>query len=127
MLYSRVLEVLATVQFTPEIIAGIVGVILMMIFAYFPKLNTAYAGLATEVKSWIMLGVLLLAEVIICLLSFYGVIATEPTFSWGTALKVAFALIASNQPAYRLLPKTKEVSEIIIKRDAVAEEKVLEE
>ena len=106
------------VLFTPEVIAGIVGVVLTLTFAYFPKLRQAYAGLATEVKSYIMLGLLLLAEVVICLLAYYGVIVTVPPFSWGTVLRVAFALIASNQPIYNAIPKAEDVAEIIADRDA---------
>ena len=118
MLYSKVMEVLATIQFTPEVIAGLVGALLVLVFNYFPKLSEAYAGLEPAVKSYIMLGLLLVAEAIICALSYYGVIATEPPFSWIEALKVAFALVVANQSLYKLLPKSKVVQEAIKERDA---------
>lgn len=106
------------VMFTPEVIAGIVGLVLTLIFAYFPGLRQKYAVLAKEVKQFIMLGLLLLAETIICVLSYYGVIITEPAFTLNTALKVAFALLVANQPVYKLLPQANDVKELVIVRDA---------
>ena len=107
-----------TVIFTPEVIAGFVGLVLMLVFAYFPGLRQKYAVLASETKSYIMLGLLGTAEVIICLLSYFGIIVTEPAFSLGTAMKVFFALLVSNQPTYKLLPQATDVKELIIVRDA---------
>ena len=107
-----------TVQFTPEVIAGFVGLALMLVFAYFPVLRQKFAVLATETKSYIMLGLLALAEVTICLLSYYGVIVTEPAFSLSTAMKVFFALLVANQPTYKLLPQATDVKELIIVRDS---------
>lgn len=106
------------VIFSPEGIAAIVGAILAITFAYFPKLRTWYAGLASEVKSYIMLGLLFLAEIVISLLSYYQVIVTVPPYSFNTALRIAFALIVANQPVYNLLPEAKDVKKIRIMRDA---------
>ena len=58
---------------------------------------------------FIALGILLLAEVVISLFSYYQVITTIPPFSWEEALAIAGALIVSNQPVQQLLPPTKDV------------------
>jgi len=107
-----------TITFTPEVIAGFVGFALMLIFAYFPVLRQKFAVLATETKSYIMLGLLVLAEVVICLLSYYGIITTEPAFSLTTAMKIFFALLVANQPTYKLLPQATDVKELVMVRDA---------
>jgi len=110
--------------FSPQGIASIVGVVLAVLFAYFPKLRTWFAGLASEVKSYIMLGVLLLAEIVISLLSYYQVIVTVPPFTWVTAVQIAFALLISNQPTYTLLPEAKDVKEIRVTRDILLSKEV---
>ena len=107
-----------TVIFTPEVISGIVGFVLMLAFAYFPGLRVWFAGLASEVKSWIMIGLLLVAAVIITLLAQYGVIATTEPVTWLTCAKVALALLIANQPAYQLAPLTADVKAAKSARDA---------
>ena len=106
------------VTFTSEGIAAIVGFILMITFAYFPGIRQWYAVLASEVKSYIMIGLLILAEIVICVLAYYGVIYTVPEFSIGTALQIALYLLVSNQPTYKLLPQAKDVKELVLARDA---------
>ena len=106
------------VTFTPEGIAVIVGFVLMILFAYLPKLRQWYAVLASEVKSYIMLGLLLLAELVICLLSYYRVITTVPPFDLLTAGKIALALLVSNQPTYKLLPQASDVKTLVLIRNA---------
>jgi putative flippase GtrA len=110
--------------FSPQGIASIVGVVIAILFAYFPKLRTWFAGLASEVKSYIMLGVLLLAEIVISLLSYYQVIVTVPPFTWVTAVQIAFALLISNQPTYTLLPEAKDVKEVRVSRDILLSKEV---
>ena len=95
--------------FNPIAIAAGVGTLTAIFFAYFPKVRVWFASLEQETRSLINLGILLLAEVVISLLSYYQVITTVPPFSWEEALAIAGALIVSNQPVQQLLPPTKDV------------------
>lgn len=47
-------------QLSPELIVSITGVIVSLVFSYFPALRTRFAALKQEVKSGIMLGVMAL-------------------------------------------------------------------
>ena len=47
-------------QFTAELLAGIVGGVISLLFNYFPVLNTWYAAKSKEFKSLSMLGLMLL-------------------------------------------------------------------
>ena len=105
------------VNFAPEAIASIVGVVLALIFAYFPKLRTWYAALASEVKSYIMLGLLLVAEIAIALLSYYGVIPTTEPITLAKCISIALALLISNQPTYLILPEAGDVKALRLTRD----------
>jgi len=98
------------INFTPEIIAGIVGVLLTLIFAYFPKLRVAYGGLQSEIKSLIMLGLLAATAVVITLLAQGGVITTSEPVTWMLFGKVLFAALIANQPVYTILPKLADVT-----------------
>jgi len=97
-------------MFDPEFISGVVGLILALAFAYFPKLNTWYAGLQTEHKSFIMIGLLLATTVGIAILSIYKVIPAPEPLTWFSVVKVFFAALIVNQPAYVLIPETKSVT-----------------
>jgi len=99
-------------DFTPELIASIVGVALSWLFAWFPGLRTWYANLKPAVKSGIMLGMLGLASVAVYLLAFYGVIqVTEPITIW-RLITVFFISSTLNQTAYTLTPEAPDVREI---------------
>jgi len=113
------------ITFTPEAIAALVGFILMIVFAYFPGVRQWYAVLASEVKSYIMLGLLLLAELVISLLAYYQVITTVPPFNIMTALQIALALLVSNQPTYRLFPEAADVKALRLARDVVIAKKLV--
>jgi hypothetical protein len=105
------------ISFTPEVLAGIVGLFMMLVFAYFPKLRTWYAGLVSEVKSYIMIGLLLATAAAITLLAQSGVITTTEPITWVLFVKVMLAVLVGNQPAYTLLPKTGDVKAAKLARD----------
>lgn len=98
------------IALTPEVIAGVVGVLLSLIFAYFPKLNVLYAGLATEVKSLIMIGLLLATSLVIAALSHFGIIQTTEPVTWFLLVKVFVVALMTNQPTYTILPETRGVT-----------------
>jgi len=104
------------ISFTPEVIGGLVGLVLTLIFAYFPGLNVAYAGLKSEVKSYIMLGLLVAAAAIITLLAQQGIIPTTAPVTWLDFGKVVLALLIANQPTYTLLPEAKAVKQAKLAR-----------
>lgn len=111
--------------FTPEVIAATVGLILTLFFSYFPKIRVLYGGLSSSTKSLIMLGLLLVAEVVIATLAYYGVIQTDPPIGTGSTflfrcLTVAFSLLVSNQPVYNILPEAGDVREAKLLRDGSA-------
>ncbi|MFH1118605.1 MAG: hypothetical protein V1775_02195 [Bacteroidota bacterium] len=97
------------INFGPELISGIVGVLFATIFAYIPGLRTMYAALKAEVKSLIMLGLLTVTAVVIFLLASHGIIDTLDPVGLERLLTVWFSLLITNQPAYLILPETKDV------------------
>jgi heme/copper-type cytochrome/quinol oxidase subunit 4 len=104
------------ISFTPEVIAGIVGFVLMLVFAYLPGLRVWYAGLKSEVKSYIMIGLLAVAAAVITLLSQYGIIPTTVPVTWLNCAKVILALLITNQPTYQIAPKPADVKEAKLAR-----------
>jgi hypothetical protein len=105
-----------TIIFTPEVLAGITGLLLTLLFAYFPKLRVWYGGLQSEVKSYIMIGLLFITAVGITLLAQSGLIQTAEPVTWLFAAKVFFAALIVNQPTYMLLPKAVDVKAANLKR-----------
>ena len=100
------------IEFTPELIASIVGIALSWLFGWFPGLRTWYAALKPAVKSGIMLSMLAGASTTIYLLAHYGVIQlTEPITLW-RLVTVFFAASLLNQTAYTLTPEADDVREI---------------
>ncbi len=108
-----------TISFTPEVLAGIVGLFLMLIFAYFPKLRVLYGGLASEIKSYIMLGLLLATAAVVTLLAHYGVVETTEPITWVLFVKTLFTALIINQPVYTLLPQAADVRAVKLARDAI--------
>lgn len=98
-------------MFDPEFISGAVGLFLALVFAYFPKLNTWYAGLQTETKSLIMIGLLAATTVVVTLLTIFEVVPSSEPVTWFMVVKVFFAALIVNQPVYVVIPETKSVRE----------------
>jgi len=99
------------VDFTAEAIAALGGFILMLAFAYLPTLRVAYGGLESNVKSFIMLGLLVVVEVAVGAAAYYGIIPVEGPVTWEKFVSIAIALLVSNQPTYSLLPEMADVAE----------------
>jgi len=97
-------------SFNAIAIATLVGTLLALFMAYFPTVRVWFASLDQDKKSLLNLGLLVLAEVAISLLSYYQIIKTVPPFSWQGAIAVFAALVVSNQPVQQLLPPTKDVT-----------------
>lgn len=110
-------------KFTPEFLAGVVGVLLTLIFAYFPKLRVAFGGLASEAKSGIMLGLYLLSTAVIFLLGLYGYIPVEVPLNWFDAVMIFFSLVIVGQPTYSVIPEARDVRDVKLERDYAVVEK----
>jgi len=106
------------INFTAEGIAAIGGFVLMLLFAYAPKLRVWYGGLVSNVKSYIMLGALLIVEGVLAILIWQGVIPSTEPLTWQKLVSIAIALLVSNQPTYSLLPEAKDVTAVKAVRDA---------
>ena len=104
------------INFTPEVLAMIVGVLLTLIFAYFPKLRVLYGGLQSETKSLIMLGLLLITALVITLLAYTKVITTSEPVTWWLFARVMFAALVANQPTYNILPQAADVTQAKLDR-----------
>ncbi len=107
-----------SIDFTPELVAGIVGIALSWLFGWFPGLRTWYAALKTEAKSGIMLGMLAAVSVAIYILAFYGVLETTQPLTWWKLLTVFFSASMLNQTTYTLTPQAKDVKEVKEIRDS---------
>lgn len=102
------------VEFTAQAISAIVGFVISLLFSYFPRLNTAYAALSTEVKSLIMIGMMVLATGAIVLLDYFDVINAGLTFDKGGIIQIVMTFLAAlmaNQAAYVASPQTRAVRE----------------
>ncbi len=106
-----------TINFTPEVLAAIVGFLLTLIFAYFPKLRVWYGGLVSEVKSYIMIGLLFVTGFAVTGLAHFGVLATAEPVTWMLFAKVMLAALVANQPVYTLLPEADDVKNAKLERD----------
>lgn len=99
------------ITFSAEIISGIVGGILALVFAYFPNLNTSYAGLSSEKKSLIMIWLLFVTSIVVAVLAQYGIIQTQEPVTWVTVVRAFISALIVNQPTHNILPETKAVTE----------------
>ncbi len=103
-------------DFTPQLLAGIVGMILSLLFAYVPKLNTWYAALETDVKKSIMALAMIVAGVLVYILACvpalgFPFVACPAGGVWSLLTIVVSALIA-NQATVSIAPKAPAVKAI---------------
>jgi hypothetical protein len=105
------------IEFSPELLAGVVGAAISWLFKWFPGLRTWYAALKSEVKSGIMLGLLALTTVVIYLLVLNGVLMVSEPLTWWRVLTVLFAATVLNQTTYTAIPPAKDAKAAKEKRD----------
>lgn len=97
------------ISYTPDLITMVVGAVISLLFNYFPGLNTWFSALRTEVKSFIMIGLLAVASVAIYLLSLYGIIEISQPVDWVLVLRTFILAVVANQSAYVIAPQTSAV------------------
>ena len=100
-------------KFVGEILVAGVGLLLSVLFKYFPKLNVWYAGLGKELKRLIMIAVLVVVALIMygasCIQIWSGVTCTGEGFV--ELFGVVIIIATGNQLGYLLLPDPKAVKE----------------
>jgi len=114
------------IDFTPELIAGIVGMAISWLFSWFPSLREAFAVLKAEVKSGIMLAAIAIASVTVYLLAYYGVIQTTEPITIVRLLTVFFVATTLNQVAFSVTPEAQSVKDIRTKK-VIGEIKIVKE
>lgn len=100
------------VDFNPQLLVAIVGTVLSVVFAKFPIVSTWYAALKSELKSLIMVGLLLLVSSVVYVLAANGVLqTTEPITIW-LAVKIFVAAVVANQAIYSIVPESENITNI---------------
>ena len=103
-----------------EMLVGIAGVVLSLLFSYIPGLRTWYAALITETKQLVMLGLLVLVSGAIFALGCYDILSTGIACDkYGIIALVQMLIVGlvSNQAAYLISPQTNDVIEAKLSRD----------
>ena len=94
---------------TSELIVGIAGIVLSLLFSYIPGLRVWYAGLVSEKKQILMLGLIALVTIGIGIVGCLGFIATGISCDKAgiiALVKMFFAGIIANQATYLISPAT---------------------
>lgn len=103
---------------TPEILFGAAGAILSLLFSYIPGLNVWFASLKSEIKSLIMLGLIVIvagaAYGLACAgvlenLTGIGLTCDQPGLLG--LIRAVFLAIIANQSTFLISPQTKAVQE----------------
>lgn len=97
------------VNFSPELVAVVVGTFLSVLFGWFPGLRVKFAALESAVKSGIMLLALVVTSVTIYLLAFFGVITTSEPVTIVRLLTVLVVAVIQNQTTFNIVPEAKDV------------------
>lgn len=109
------------ITFSAEFLASVVGVIISLVFSYFPKLKEGFAVLSSEAKSGIMLGLLAIVTIGITALDYYNVIDAGIVFDSQWVARIVWVFISAviaNQAAYKISPQTASVKDAKAWRDA---------
>lgn len=99
-------------EVTPELIAGLAGVVLSLIFSYIPKLNEKFAALGPEVKRLIMLGLLLVVSAGIYGGTCGGIIQSGISCDKSGLLHLVWMFVTAtiaNQSTYNISPQSQAV------------------
>ena len=98
---------------TSEMIVAIAGVVLSLLFSYIPGLRVWYAGLVSEKKQLIMLGLLALVSGGIFALGRFDILEVSVTCDKPGAISLIFMLVSgivANQATYLITPAAKDAA-----------------
>lgn len=96
-----------------EMIVAIAGVVLSLLFSYIPGLRVWFAGLVSETKQLIMLGILVLVSGGIFALGCFDILQTGIACNKDGVISLVFMLISgvvANQATYLITPVTKDAA-----------------
>ncbi len=105
-----------------EMIVGVAGVVLSLLFSYIPGLRVWYAALVAETKQLIMLGLLILVSGGIFALGCFDVLSVNIACDKQGVIQLVFMLISglvANQATYLISPVASDVAEAKSLRDGV--------
>lgn len=94
---------------TAELLAGISGTVVSVLFSYLPGLSGAYDGLGATYKRLVMAGVLLVVAAVIYGLSCAGIYQFFTCDQAGIikAVEIFVAALVANQATYLITPEVK--------------------
>lgn len=101
-----------TIVLSPEMLAGIAGAALSLLFSYIPRFSEWFAAFSPQVKRLWMLGLLALAVGAIAALNCNGIIQTNVTCDQVGFTRLVWMFVTavmSNQATYTITPETKAV------------------
>jgi hypothetical protein len=94
-------------QLTAEMITGFAGVIVSLVFSYFPVLREKFAGLTSEAKSGVMLGIMAAVTASVTALNYYGILDAGISFEGRWLPHVIWVFVVAvigNQATYNVSP-----------------------
>lgn len=96
-----------------EVLYGVVGAVLAILFQYFPGLDAWYRAQSSNVKRLVMVGAIAVAGAVFYFASCQGYawadgVACEPG-SFEALVRVLWPILLGNQTVYPLLPKKQKV------------------
>ena len=97
---------------TSEMLVGIAGVVLSLFFSYIPGLRVWFAGLASEMKQLIMLGLILVISAVVYILGCNGILVTNIACDKAglvSFLYIVITAVIANQATYSITPQTNDV------------------
>jgi len=113
---------------TPEVISSTAGLIISLLFSYFPKLNTWYAGKSEDFKKLSMLVLMLAVSAgaygLACaglLTQLFGITLECSQQGIIHLIQSFFLAMTANQAIYRLTPQTNSVKEVKALQEGRAE------
>lgn len=107
-------------DFTAAVIAALVGTIMTLFFAYFPRVRVWYASMPVENQSLFKLGLMVVTSIAFFVASLFPALGIFPAPLTPLELgSVVVALIVTNAPVASYLPATRDVREAIRKRNRV--------
>jgi hypothetical protein len=106
------------IDFTPALVAAVAAVVLSLLFTYVPGLRVWYGALTSQVKSLIMLGLMVICAVAITALAQYGVIPAAHPITWTDCVVVVITWLVASQATFTLAPLPNDVSRVIVQRNS---------
>jgi len=98
---------------TPEMLVGVSGVVLSLLFSYIPGLRVWFAGLVTETKQLIMLGLILVISSAVFVLGCNGILVTNLVCDKSGIVSFVYIVVTAiitNQATYAISPQTNDVA-----------------